>query len=367
MTTLELSGLEARYGEHAVVRNLDLAVGRGELVALLGPSGCGKTTTLRMIAGFLSPSAGTIKLAGRAIDDLPAHRRNIGYVFQNYALFPHLTVEGNVGFGLRMRFVPGPERRRRVAAVLDLVGLSELAQRYPAQLSGGQQQRVALARALVIEPAVLLLDEPLSNLDAGLRAEMRAEIRALQQRLAITTVFVTHDQAEALAMSDRVAVMRDGALVEVATPQRLCDSPSDGFTASFLGARSVLSGGFAGVGAARTFRTRHGLEVRLMPEDPPAPSHLVLRAARLALQDAAAPLPHDTRFEAVAQVARIAYTGDAYDIDLDASGERLRAIVPSRATVPPLGAACRVVAGSDAIAWIVESPQQANVQPQRTP
>jgi putative spermidine/putrescine transport system ATP-binding protein len=204
---------------------------------------------------------------------------------------------------------------------------------------------------------VLLLDEPLSNLDAGLRAEMRAEIRALQQRLAITTVFVTHDQAEALAMSDRVAVMRDGALVEVATPQRLCDSPSDGFTASFLGARSVL----AGATAARTFRTRRGIEVRLLPDDPAAPSHLVLRAARLTLQNAADPLPHDARFEAVAQVARVAYTGDAYDIDLDAGGERLRAIVPSYAAVPPLGAACRVVAGSDAIAWIVESPQPANL------
>jgi putative spermidine/putrescine transport system ATP-binding protein len=361
MTYLELAGLEARYGEHAVVRDLDLSVGRGELVALLGPSGCGKTTTLRMIAGFLPPSAGTIRVAGRAIDALPAHRRNIGYVFQNYALFPHLTVEGNVGFGLKMRFVAAAERRRRVAAALDLVGLAELAQRYPAQLSGGQQQRVALARALVIEPAVLLLDEPLSNLDAGLRAEMRAEIRALQQRLAITTVFVTHDQAEALAMSDRVAVMRDGVLVEVASPQRLCDSPAHRFTASFLGARSVL----AGAAADRLFRTTRGLSVRLMPEDPPAPSHLVLRAARLALQDAADPLPHDARFEAVAQVASIAYTGDAYDIDLDAAGERLRAIVTSRADVPPLGAACRVVAGSDAIAWIAEPPQK--LQTERTP
>jgi putative spermidine/putrescine transport system ATP-binding protein len=349
---LALERLSAAYDGVVVVDGVDLTVARGELVSLLGPSGCGKTTTLRMVAGFIAPTAGRLLLGGADVTRKPPHRRNIGYVFQSYALFPHLTVAGNVGFGLKMRFVGTAERERRVAAALDLVGLVDLAARYPSQLSGGQQQRVALARALVIEPDVLLLDEPLSNLDASLRAEMRAEIRALQQRLAITTLFVTHDQAEALAMSDRIAVMRAGRIVEVATPQALCDRPAHDFTATFLGARSVLPGTAIDAGE-RSFRTAKGLSVRLMPEDPAAPSHLVLRAARLALQNAADPLPQDARFDAIAQVASIAYLGDAYDVDLDAGGERLRAIVPSRAGVPPLGTACRVVAGGDAITWIV--------------
>jgi ABC-type sulfate/molybdate transport systems ATPase subunit len=219
MAFLELDALSARYGKNTVVADLSLVAEKGEFLSILGPSGCGKTTTLRMIAGFVAPSAGAIRVAGRAIQDVAPHRRNIGYVFQNYALFPHLTTRENVAFGLRMRHVAKAAQIERAAKALDLVGLGHLGDRYPAQLSGGQQQRVALARALVIEPDLLLLDEPLSNLDAALRGQMRSEIRALQRRLAITTVFVTHDQAEALAMSDRIAVMDHGRLVEAATPQ----------------------------------------------------------------------------------------------------------------------------------------------------
>jgi putative spermidine/putrescine transport system ATP-binding protein len=239
---LTLDGLSAVFGETRAVDAVSLDVRKGELLALLGPSGCGKTTTLRMVAGFVRPSAGRVVVAGREITSLAAHRRNMGVVFQSYALFPHLDVLDNVAFGLRMRGLSLAERRAKAAAALDMVSLAHLAGRYPSQLSGGQQQRVALARALVIEPSVLLLDEPLSNLDAHLRAEMRGEIRRLQQRLTITTLFVTHDQEEALAMSDRIAVMSAGRLVEVGTPQALCDHPRHAFTASFLGARTVVEG-----------------------------------------------------------------------------------------------------------------------------
>jgi len=224
MAFLELAALGARYGKNTVVADLGLTAEKGEFLSILGPSGCGKTTTLRMIAGFVAPSSGTIRLAGNEIHQVPPHKRNIGYVFQNYALFAHLSVADNVAFGLKMRHVESVVRAKRAAQALDLVGLGALAARFPSQLSGGQQQRMALARALVIEPDLLLLDEPLSNLDAALRGQMRSEIRALQRRLGITTLFVTHDQAEALAMSDRIAVMDHGRLVEVASPKELCDA-----------------------------------------------------------------------------------------------------------------------------------------------
>ncbi len=205
---LRLAALTKRFGALIAVDAIDLAVAQGEFVTLLGPSGCGKTTTLNMIAGFITPDAGSIRLHGKAVEPLPPFRRDLGLVFQDYALFPHMTVAENVGFGLRMRRVPRGEIAQRVAQALDLVQLTGLDQRRPSQLSGGQRQRVALARALVIQPAMLLLDEPLSNLDLKLREEMRMEISALQQRLGIATVFVTHDQDEALTMSDRIAVMR---------------------------------------------------------------------------------------------------------------------------------------------------------------
>ena len=241
MSFLELDALTKRYGEHAAVDGMSLAVARGEFVSLLGPSGCGKTTTLQMIAGFVEPTAGRITLEGRDLLAVPAAKRGLGIVFQNYALFPHMTVAENVAFGLEMRSVGRTERQQRVAETLALVGLSGFAERHPAQLSGGQQQRVALARALVIRPGLLLLDEPLSNLDAKLREEMQVELRRIQRAVGITTLMVTHDQAEALALSDRVVVMNHGRIEQEDSPLAAYEHPRTGFVCDFLGKANLFT------------------------------------------------------------------------------------------------------------------------------
>ena len=230
---LRLAGIEKRYGATAAVAGIDLEVRDGEFLTLLGPSGCGKTTTLGLIAGFFPPSAGEIFLKGRPVAGLPPFKRDIGVVFQDYALFPHMTAGENVAFGLRMRGLDGIQEK--VDEALDLVQLRGLADRRPLELSGGQRQRVALARALVIRPTVLLLDEPLSNLDLKLREEMRVEIAGLQRRLGITTVFVTHDQGEALVMSDRIAVMNAGRIEQIGTPSDVYERPATRFVAQFIG------------------------------------------------------------------------------------------------------------------------------------
>jgi putative spermidine/putrescine transport system ATP-binding protein len=240
MAYLELSGLEKRYRDTIAAADVTLGVEKGESVALLGPSGCGKTTTLRMLAGLAAPDRGRIAVDGADITELPAHKRNMGYVFQSYALFPHMNVARNVGFGLEERGVGTSERKERVADALETVRLKELAHRRPRELSGGQQQRVALARALVIRPSVLLLDESLSNLDAKLRQTMRREIRDLQRALGITTLFVTHDQVEALAMCDRIAVMNRGRIEQVGTPLDVYERPATRFVAGFVGSVNVL-------------------------------------------------------------------------------------------------------------------------------
>jgi iron(III) transport system ATP-binding protein len=227
-------------GEIVAVRNVDLDVRPGELLTLLGPSGCGKTTTLRMIAGFQEPSGGRILIADRDVTDMPANRRDIGFVFQNYALFPHLTIFGNVAYGLQVRQWPAAEIQLGVDEVLELVGLAGFGERLPNELSGGQQQRVALARAIVIRPRVLLFDEPLSNLDAKLRVSMRGEIRHLQQTLKITTVYVTHDQEEAMAISDRIAVMEGGKIAQLDTAETLYRRPTSAFVAGFIGRANLL-------------------------------------------------------------------------------------------------------------------------------
>lgn len=236
MPYLEIHDLTVSYEKNKpTLKRFSLNVEQGELVSLLGPSGCGKTTTLRSVAGFIQPDAGQILINGRDYTRLPPNQRDIGLVFQSYALFPHLTVFNNVAFGLRMRRIPKGEVYSRVANALRMVGLEAFADRRPSQLSGGQQQRVALARATVIEPQVLLLDEPLSNLDAGLRVEMRQEIRRLQQQLGITTLYVTHDQVEAMSISDRVVVMNQGEIEQMGKPERIYAAPETVFVADFMG------------------------------------------------------------------------------------------------------------------------------------
>ena len=237
---LAIDHLTAHYGATKVLDDLSLSVGAGELVSLLGASGCGKTTTLRLIAGFLEPTTGTISLGGRDLTRLPAHRRDIGLVFQNYALFPHLSVIDNVAFGLKQRGMPGPARDKRAREMLERVGLAELHDRLPGALSGGQKQRVALARALVIEPPLLMFDEPLSNLDAKLRVDMRVEIRQLQRANGTTSVYVTHDQEEAFSISDRVAIMHQGRIMQLDTPETLYRKPANSFVAGFVGFENLI-------------------------------------------------------------------------------------------------------------------------------
>jgi putative spermidine/putrescine transport system ATP-binding protein len=238
--TLRLSGVGRRFGDRSALDRLDLTVTGGEFVALLGHSGCGKSTALNCVAGLLPLSAGSIWLDERRIDTVPPERRGFGMVFQNYALFPHMSVRRNVGFGLRMRGVPRAEAGRRVDEALRLVQLTGYANQLPGQLSGGQQQRVAIARAVVVEPPLVLMDEPLSNLDAALRLELRTEIRRLHQELGLTTLYVTHDQEEALSLADRLVVLRDGTVQQIGTPQELYRSPVNPHVAAFMGYRNLL-------------------------------------------------------------------------------------------------------------------------------
>jgi ABC-type Fe3+/spermidine/putrescine transport system ATPase subunit len=239
---IEIERLEKRFGAVVAVRDFDLEVAQGEMVALLGPSGCGKSTTLRMIAGLDLPDAGRIRLDGQDVTTTPPHRRRVGMVFQEYALFPNMTVAENIQFGPMIARAPGPERARRVRELAELTALQDTLQRYPHQLSGGQRQRVALARALATEPRVLLLDEPLSALDAPIRQALRAEIRRIQQQVRIATIYVTHDQEEALALADRVVVMEAGSICEVGTPADIYHRPRSAFTAAFIGSNNILEG-----------------------------------------------------------------------------------------------------------------------------
>ena len=260
MAFLELSGIQKSFGDVAAVLDFNLAAERGEFVSFLGPSGCGKTTTLRMIAGFEKPTAGTITIDGTDITYRSPNQRNVGMVFQSYALFPNMTVAGNIGFGLKVRKRTKADIDRRVGELLELIHLEGRGNRYPYQLSGGQQQRVALARALAIEPQVLLLDEPLSALDAKIRIILRKEIRAIQRQLGITTVYVTHDQEEALSLSDRVVVMSDGRIEQIGTPFEIYNYPATAFVASFVGTLNLVTAGVIDAGSGRLSVAGH--EVR---------------------------------------------------------------------------------------------------------
>ena len=242
MSFLTLTGVRKAFGANPVVRDFNLSVERGEFVTFLGPSGCGKTTTLRIVAGFEAPSAGEIRISGQDVTHLRANKRAIGMVFQSYALFPNMTVAANIGFGLKVARKSPADIKSRVDEMLALIKLPQLAGRYPYQLSGGQQQRVSLARALAPSPQILLLDEPLSALDARIRVSLREEIRSLQRSLGITTIFVTHDQEEALSMSDRVVVMNEGAIEQVGSPSEIYNAPRTRFVASFVGTLNLLNG-----------------------------------------------------------------------------------------------------------------------------
>ena len=241
MDLIKLQNINVSYDKkNNILENLNLNIKKGELVSLLGPSGCGKTTTLRVVAGFIEPTAGNFYLGDEDYTKIPVHNRNFGLVFQSYALFPHLTVEENVAFGLKMKKAPKDEINKKVADILETVDMSHLAKRYPKELSGGQRQRVAIARALVIEPSLLLLDEPLSNLDAKLRLKMRVEIRKLQQKLGITTLFVTHDQEECFSISDKVAVLNKGVIEQFDTPENIYSNPATEFVARFVGFENFI-------------------------------------------------------------------------------------------------------------------------------
>jgi putative spermidine/putrescine transport system ATP-binding protein len=261
MTFLEIDNLRKDYGGGSGVKRFDIAIERGEFISFLGPSGCGKTTTLRMIAGFEEPSAGAIRVEGRDLVALRPNQRNIGMVFQNYALFPNMTVAQNVAFGLKIAKRPADEITRRVGEMLEMIKLPELGGRYPYQLSGGQQQRVALARALAGSPQLLLLDEPLSALDAKIRASLRSEIRDLQRKLGVTTIYVTHDQEEALAMSDRIVVMNEGRAEQIGAPFEIYNRPATRFVASFIGTLNIMTGVIAD--AAKGEIRVDGQEIRL--------------------------------------------------------------------------------------------------------
>ncbi len=328
---LHLDRLEKRYGHNPpAVAALTLQVPQGELLGLLGPSGCGKTTTLRMVGGLTEATSGRVVVRGQDVTTLPAYRRDMGIVFQSYALFPHMTVGANLGFGLRMRKRPRAEIETRVARALDMVRLGALRDRRPRELSGGQQQRIALARALVIEPSILLLDEPLSNLDASLREEMRTEIRDIQQRLGITALFVTHDQTEALAVCDRVAVMRAGVLEQIGTPFEIYERPANLFVAGFVGRVNRLEATRMEDGtveaAGQRFRTAAAPSA-------PGPVWLMVRPHRIRVEYGG---PDGNRAAGV--VTRVTYVGDMVVCNVDIGGAVLtvEAHTTSGGSVPRL-------------------------------
>jgi iron(III) transport system ATP-binding protein len=336
MAFLELQGLTKRYASAPVVKDITLGVDKGQLVCLLGPSGCGKTTTLRLVAGFIEPDAGEIRVGGRRISapggTEPPERRNMSMIFQSYALWPHMTVADNVTYGLKLRGLTKADTQQRVDAILAATKLSQLAQRYPGELSGGQQQRVSLARALVVEPETLLLDEPLSNLDANLREEMRFEIRRLHDKFRYTTVYVTHDQAEAMTTADVIVVMNQGVIEQAGSPEEIYERPRTEFVARFIGGTNVLHGRWDGRDAVDC---GHGLVLRCGSGDfgsgENTPVSVRHHDVRLATDRRAG----DTNI-VQASVTRQIYLGSHRDyLVVLPGGESVRAVTPANVNIAP--------------------------------
>ena len=349
MAFLEISHLEKSFGRNHVVKDFSLDIDQGEFVSLLGPSGCGKTTVLRMVAGFEAPSTGSIRIDGQDVVDQRPNQRNIGMVFQAYALFPNLTVAQNVAFGMKVKGVPRVESEARVTEMLRLIGLSDLGGRYPFQLSGGQQQRVALARALAVRPRVLLLDEPLSALDAKIRVSLRAEIREIQRELGITTIFVTHDQEEAMSMSDRIVVMNGGIAEQVGAPFDIYNRPRTRFVANFVGTLNTFETrvenavqGVVSIGGVRvtlpegnlTLRDGASLAIALRPE--------ALQLGRAEGREVVLP----------ATIEEVHFLGSVIRLRADIAGTKISLDTFNRADTPPpsIGASVEIsLSGRDAI------------------
>ncbi len=354
MADLRLVKLGKHFGKTVAVENLDLEIHDGEIMTLLGPSGCGKTTTLRCIAGLVKPDEGEIYLGDRRITDLSPEARGIGLVFQNYALWPHMTVYQNLGFGLQLKKVPKDQAKKRIDAALAMVRLTGFEERFPRQLSGGQQQRVALARALVIEPSLLLLDEPLSNLDAQLREEMRFEIRELQKKLGVTSVYVTHDQAEALVLSDRIAILHEGALVQVGTPAEIYNRPGNKFVAGFIGLTSFLEGQVARFEQGyAVLRTPDALEIYAPSTGLENGQHvtLAIRPEHIEVYNEGEPLPNMTHNLFSGEVVRGAYLGDIIDYRIQVGQWLLRAHTPTDRILTP-GQQVVLAFGPERVTWI---------------
>jgi spermidine/putrescine transport system ATP-binding protein len=333
---IELVSLTKHFGEVAV-DEIDLQIASGEFFSLLGPSGCGKTTTLRLIAGFEQPTSGKILLDGVDVSGVPPHKRNVNTVFQSYALFPFLTVFDNVAFGLRNRKLPDQELTSRVGAALELVSLGTFGKRRPGQLSGGQQQRVALARALVLEPAVLLLDEPLGALDAKLRRSLKVELKALQEKVGITFLYVTHDQEEALTMSDRLAVMRDGKIVQIGAPSEVYEEPADTYVADFLGVSNLMEVDIVERGPGSRCQAKLGETVLTVEHgglDVPDRSHAVIRPERVKIEEFGSPGPN----RVPAMVERLVYLGSATQVFLRlAAGTDLQVVLQNDGSAAAYG------------------------------
>jgi spermidine/putrescine transport system ATP-binding protein len=332
---IQLMSLTKRFTEIAV-DGIDLDIPSGEFFSLLGPSGCGKTTTLRLIAGFEQPTAGRILLDGTDVTNVPPHKRNVNTVFQSYALFPFLSVFDNVAFGLRNQHLARGELQRRVYEALELVKMRSLEKRRPGQLSGGQQQRVALARALVLQPAVLLLDEPLGALDAKLRRSLKIELKALQEQVGITFLYVTHDQEEALTMSDRLAVMRDGRIVQLGLPHEVYEEPADTYVADFLGVSNLMDVSVVSSGPGPAFQVKLGesaLEVARGEVSAAGPAHCVIRPERVRIE----PFGSQGRNRVPGMVERLVYLGSATQVFIRlAPGTELQALIQNDGAAPEL-------------------------------